>query len=154
MGKLTFLPATAEHARYLAPRLRVADSIEVRDVSGMDPETALLDSIVRSEWAFTAVLYGRPVAAFGVVPGPLLSCVGIAWFLGTRRCALCPRRMVTVGRRAVATMLKSYSEVVNCIDARYEKAVRWAHLIGFEIGAPLVPPGRSVEVVPIIARRA
>lgn len=121
---------------YVAERLRAADREEVRAVrAGISMRDALAESVLRSSHYETAVAVdgNEPIAIRGVAPVALLGGVGAPWMLATERAFLFPRALVVEGRRYVGQMLAVYPHLVNYVDARNLRSVRWLAAIGFKI---------------------
>lgn len=139
-AKVELVPATEAHARELAQRMRKEDREEILASGGFTPLGALLDALRHSELAGTALYAGEVAAMYGCVPTPtgtlLGGRVGVAWLLTGEAVNRHPRVFLRQCRQAISEMLEHYDIIVNAIDARYTKALRWAKWLGFEVCAP------------------
>jgi hypothetical protein len=128
---------------HVAANLRRADQEELDAVFG--PLTDPLDAIGRSVmlsshyWTLAAA---EPLAVFGVAPLSLLGGVGAPWLLGTEKIFTAPSALVREGRRYVQRMLAVYPHLLNYVDARNTRSVRWLARLGFEI-QPAKPFGAA-----------
>ncbi len=126
-------PGDIEH---VAARLREADRQELIAAEGRDrPTDALCRAVLMSSdyWAFAD---HEPIAIFGAMPLSLLGGVGAPWLLGTDRLFRFPGALVREGRRYVQRMLAVYPHLVNYVDARNTRSVRWLGRIGFSLHPP------------------
>jgi hypothetical protein len=145
------VPAKTAHASYLAARLRAEDVAEVA-AFGFTAEGALLDSLEHSSSAWTVLLDDRPAAMLGLIPASALLGRAHPWMLGSDALRGVPLAMVRSGRAIVRLMLRTYPELRTAVDLRYTAALRWALMLGFQLGAP-IPIGVNGEMfVPIEAR--
>jgi hypothetical protein len=139
--------ATIRFATYadgwaLAARLRQADADEVRASTGQEPLPAILDSIEASVECCALFIGGELAAIWGVVPVDILAGVGHAWMLTTDVVERRARAFWVACRNILASLLDRWAMLENAIDARHEKAVRWARRLGFRL-APAVPFGHA-----------
>lgn len=141
--KIDFREATRADVEHVAAGMREADRAECRAM-GCDPKSALLISFYDSEECMAGLIDGEPVMLFGVRL-PLFEDYAEIWALGTDRCAEAPVSMVRWGRRVTDSFFR-YSDVLeNWCDARYDAALKWLKLLGFEIGEP-EPRGPNGEL--------
>jgi hypothetical protein len=148
-SELRIRKAVADDIIAVGPRLRGADVAELAAFPGLEPALAMMDAFDSSSSAWTLEVFGRPEAMFGVCPASAVHGVGVPWFLGTPALDSIPFPMVRLGRSVVKLMLQTYPTLRNVVDARYGKALRWAQLIGFELGEP-IPIGKNGELfIPI-----
>jgi hypothetical protein len=141
--KVEIVPATEAHAHELAPSLRPADAAEVKASGGFEPLDALLASLGVSEVASTLLIDGKVAAIFGVAPahfdveGEGVRDVGVVWLLGGTALFEAPLSFLRRCRPVVREFLERYPLLMNAIDARYEKALRWAKWLGFQVMEPV-----------------
>jgi hypothetical protein len=119
---------------YLARHMRQADIDEAIAFSGEPPHQAIVSSLELASHSWMALRDGRPAAVFGCTP--VADGVGMPWFLGTDAASGDPASMTRFGRAVIADMLKTYRHLINFVDARNVKAVRWLRFMGFTIGDP------------------
>jgi hypothetical protein len=131
-------PATLEDAVWLSSRLRSEDAREVETGTGRKPEEVLPESFQAAEECYTVrrVFEGKlrpnPVALFGVASG------GIVWFLGSDEVRLCALSIVREAPVWLDYMSRRYpGGLWNFADSRNSLHVRWCHLTGFTLGAPV-----------------
>lgn len=134
----SLMPGDLEH---IAARLRDADRREVQAIRGPVPmyDTLAL-AVLRSTHYWVSVAGDEPIAMFGVAPTDLLSGIGSPWFLATDRAEGYPRSLVVEGRRYALRMLEVYPHLMNYVDARNTRSIRWLKHIGFEVH-PAEPMG-------------
>jgi len=130
---IAIVPATAEHAAAMAPRMREADRQEVWATSMSTPLDALERSLARSRRAHAGLADGVVVCLFGVAPVTVMGDVGMPWLLGSEEL---PRYAVPFLRRNrpyVAAMSRDYRVLTNYVDARNALSIRWLRWLGFAI---------------------
>lgn len=145
--------ATENHAKALAPMMRPEDVAEVLASGGYTPESALADALGMSSESFAVMLGAEVAALFGVAPVALLGGVGAVWMLTSRIVDECPVAFLRACRRELPRLLQRWPVLVNAIDARYSRALRWAAWAGFEVGDPVPFGTAGLPFHPIILRR-
>jgi hypothetical protein len=135
-ARIEIVPATLEHARYVAANLREADREEVMASTGWSPERALAESLSSSSNAWTGLADDAPVCIFGVAGETLLSRTGFPWMLGTDGVATYQRQFLRRNRPLVQIMLSMFPYLVNYVDQRNTVAIRWLKWLGFKMGEP------------------
>lgn len=135
--ELVIRPAVLEDALALAPRMRAEEVAEVRASGGFYPREALIDSLAHSDEAWTALFDGQVACMWGVaeVPGSsaLTGRVGAVWLLTSDLVERYPKTFWRACRGELARLFERWAVLVNAIDARHEKAVRWARRLGFPL---------------------
>lgn len=144
MVKIEVVPATEEHARNIAPRMRQADKDEVLASSGREPLEALLYSIKHSDEAFTGMADGVPEIMFGVGTINLLYQVGAPWLLGTDAVQTHYRPFLKSSMLWKSHLMSRYNELHNMVDDRNKVSKRWLKWLGFEIG-PAIDIGNGLH---------
>jgi hypothetical protein len=140
-SKISVVPATLEHAAYIASRMRKADMEEVAVSSGRGPFTALRESLKSSAQAFTGMVEDVPVCMFGVGVLDILGGVGSPWLLGTD---LVEKNAMAFLRRSkvyVRQMTDTFPYLYNYVDARNTLSIKWLKWLGFEMADEPVPYG-------------
>lgn len=133
--------ATLRDAAEMAPHMRREDADEVWAEARMAPYEALVWSLgLSGSDAWTVRVRGKIMAMWGVVPVNLLGGEVVPWLLTTYEVERHPREFMRAARAAVND-LKKFRLAHNRVDARYEKALRWAGRIGFEVGPQLEEHG-------------
>lgn len=122
----------------LAANMRADDIAEV-EALGNTPEAALKHAYAHSKFAYVARKDGLVLGAFGVGDSSILGNVGCAWMLTTEAAEMyaARRELVKTAPAVVLSFLEHYDILLNYVDARYERALRWLRFLGFTIEAPV-----------------
>jgi len=121
----------------LAMSLRDDDRRETEAYGFETPYDALGLSLDRSAWALTAeTIHGEIVACWGLIHESAMGNVGNPWLLTGPGVETRRRMFLTYSKREVGRMLHECPVLTAMIDARYERACRWAKHIGFTLGDP------------------
>ncbi len=145
MDPLVYIePATMEHARILAPLMRQADVDEVMASHGYTPIEALEAGVNQSEVAWAGFLNGDLVGLFGISRRPFLSTTAVPWLLTGVGVEKHPRAFWKACRVIVADWREQFAgvEMEQFVDARHERALRWAARLGFHV-EPAMPFGAA-----------
>ncbi len=124
------IEATPAHASLVAARLRPADLAEL-EAQGTDAERELRWLLPHSDFARVLFIDHREAAIFGVVK--MADGTGMPWTLTTTEVDRHQRAFWQASKYAIPFMLQRYHKLVQCIDARHDKALRWARHLGFTI---------------------
>lgn len=116
--------------------LRPADRDEVTAATGPDIHREITKAVCTSTIVFTAVLDGKPAAIFGVAPYAALAGIGSPWLVGTTRCDRAGRLILKYSRALMIITAREYPHLVNYVDARHVKSIRWLKWLGFTINDP------------------
>jgi len=136
----TLMAGDLEH---VAQNMRQADRDEIFAARGQrDMHAVLGRAIMLSTHYWIGVADEEPCAIFGVAPLSLLSGSGSPWLLGTERVYAARGALMREGRHYLHRMLAVYPHLVNYVDARNERSIRWLARLGFAI-APAAPYGES-----------
>jgi hypothetical protein len=134
---------TPAHVEHVAAHMRGSDAAECMAACGMDPLTALSESVAVSAFTKTIVLGGEPAAIFGGadashrVPGR----AGVAWLLGTDAISRHPKAFWQASKAGLAMLLVWSRRLYNYVDARNTTSLRWLERLGARIIRPPVPYG-------------
>lgn len=125
--------ATADHARHLAPKLRLKDAAEVRAM-GLSNLTALTNSMAWSTHAFAAIdtASDEVLCMWGYCQESLLCDRVALWLLGSPHLRAHRREFLRLSKTFVDAVLTEHAEVECLVDSRYNEAVRWVLWLGFE----------------------
>lgn len=145
--------ATFAHCQQMAPLLRVEDVEELRAATGDTPIGALTKSLEISVAAFTLCIDGEPVAMYGVAPQETNPDVGVVWLLGTEKLRKYPKLFWKTALQELPKLGTYFPVLINAVDSKYEKALRFARRLGFQIRAS-APYGVDGEPFNLIARRS
>lgn len=147
MGKIVLRPATDADCIALAAAMRQADRDELAVSSGRSPLEALRLSLRMSSHAVAAEDVGHGIVCmFGVGSLGFLSEEGCVWLLGSDLIEKHWRLFVRLSPRYLRSMLDHYPVLVNAVDARQVKVVRWLGWLGFSVERP-EPLGRNGEAM-------
>lgn len=131
---VTLERATEAHARELAPRIRREDALEVLASSRQSPLEALLEGLEVSAPAYAVRFDGELGLLGGVAPGR--PGVGHPWMLTSDLVERHRVAFVQVVRDCLDAWLERFPVLENAVDARYERALRWARRAGFQVDPP------------------
>lgn len=129
------IPATPAHAAALAPLLRPEDAAEL-DALGVDAGEIIAASIANSLEAWTWMADDEPGAIFGVSSQQTMGAEGFAWVLTGRAVENHLLTFCRGYRFHVKRFADMFPRLVNYVDARHEKALRWLAALGFVIEPP------------------
>jgi hypothetical protein len=132
-------PATIADAHDLAPRMRDVEVAEIQAADGTTPLEALVDAITTSSEAYALIIGGELACCYGVralQSSALGGRVGIVWMLTSPVVERKPKAFWKVCLKQVPALLTRWDELVNAIDVRHEKSIRWAKRLGFRLDAP------------------
>lgn len=119
--------------RHIAVNLRADDFDEVFAISGKSPHYDIIDSWQNSlrKWVILNN-HGEAVAVLGIRPiGNMFSDIGLPWLVGTDELTKMKKFFVKVSKPIINEMCKHFKLLVNLVDSRYTKAVRWLKWCGF-----------------------
>lgn len=130
------IPAVKEHAQRLGPVMRDADVVEVYSMMGLLPVEGIERAIEVSTEAWSCYFGGEIACIFGVAPVNLSSGLVSPWALTGEAVDKYPVLFYRTSRHVLAWLRKQYPAMTNRIDARNDKALRWARRVGFEVDGP------------------
>ncbi len=145
--EITILPARLSDV-WAFEHMRPEDAAEVMASDGVSPVEAIIQSWAASQEAWTVRMNGEPAAMYGASVHPFgseLAPVAVAWLLTTPVVDRHPVLFVRESKRIVRDLYRRYGDLINYVDARYGKSLRWADCIGFEIH-PAIPFGKNGEL--------
>jgi hypothetical protein len=125
----TIRPASEADCLDLAPRLRLADVMEIQASGGRTPLEALLRSRQVSTVCLVACTDGRPFAMFGVAPTALPEVASI-WMLGSDEIAARKLWACRQARRIVESWHDDYPILFNYVDERNTVHIDWLRWLG------------------------
>jgi hypothetical protein len=125
------------HIHHVALNLRAADFDEVFAETGESPHLEIEEYVLFSlkKWVILNK-HSEAVAILGVRPLTQFSKIGIPWLLGTDGLGNMKRFFVSVSRPTIENMKGGFDLLINHVDARYTKAVRWLEWCGFTVEEP------------------
>lgn len=121
--------------------LRPADAAEIDALAG----PGRIDEVLRQSVQTSTVLWShylgdQLLSVFGVAPIDLLGGEGAVWLIGTRLLERHPSALVRQAPEYISRMRQTFPRLVNVVDARNVKAMRWLRRLGFVI-LPAQPTG-------------
>lgn len=141
MVEVTVVATEDWHIAALVADMREADIDEVTASVGGDLGRIVRASVDASVGPRTALIDGEVACIFGVAPlGGMLGSTGAPWMLGTRLLDRHPGALMRHCRRYVAEMLALYPRLINFVDARNVRSIRWLKRLGFTFH-PAAPYG-------------
>lgn len=142
---ISFDEATTDDVAWIVPRLRQADVDECEALFGAGSALECVQyGLHPGAYAFTMRRDGEVVAIFGVCRS-VVAGVGTPWMVGTDKLDLCWRALVEDARFFVQVFLEAYPVLLNVVDARNAKSIRWLKRLGFKVNAP-EPMGLAGEL--------
>ena len=134
--RVEIVPAEVSHVQAMAGRYRPADIRELQDSAQVTPEEAIRIGIEVSDESWTGLIDGIPVCCFGVARLHGLVDTGAPWMVGTNEIETFAPAFIRGCRPVVKGFLNRYSTLLNFVDVRNEKAIRWAKWLGFRFFDP------------------
>jgi hypothetical protein len=125
------------HIPFIAGSIREADKSELWAAACLSPEAALWKSLSSSSMAWTGLYDSLPVCMFGVASGSELAGVGLPWMIGTQELDRLAITFLRRNKSKIQEMLDIYPRLMNYVDDRNKKAIRWLKWLGFIIGEPV-----------------
>lgn len=138
--KHEIVPANAQHALDLAPRLREGDLAEIAAGTGKDAEDVLLICIAMSEGAWTWLIDDKPVLIGGISKHPLDPECAVPWALGSNELLEHKRMLLDIFAMFKEYTLSKYPKMENYVDARNSASIKFLTLSGFTLH-PAEPHG-------------
>lgn len=148
-------PSAADVAE-LAANMRQADRDEIAASHGGEAIDVVSESVRASSESWALRINGRLACIWGVVPiasTGLAGGRGVVWMLTTSVVERFPVAFWRFCRDAVRDLVQRWAVLVNMIDLRHEKAVRWAERLGFAFAAPVPVGPDRVPFVPFVIVR-
>tara|TARA_X000001316_G_scaffold12173_1_gene6019 strand:+ start:3403 stop:3867 length:465 start_codon:yes stop_codon:yes gene_type:complete len=133
------LPITTlvSDAQYVARFLRQEDRDELWELNHSLGHEAVRQSIEASTEAYLAYADDKPIAVFGASV-PVLSDVGVPWFLGTRGVDLHANEYMRLGRKFTQHLLARCVMLENIALRRNRRSLVFLSRMGFAIGEPFI----------------
>lgn len=136
MTIVELVPATQEHVEELARTMRQADRDEVWGAVGLEPLAALERTMAVARDPMTALADGRVAAMYGVESPSLLSPIGVPWLLSSDLMGKHWTKAGRLSKQWVEEQRQKYDLLVNYVDQRHDKAVKWLLWLGFTLHDP------------------
>lgn len=120
-------------------KLREDDYHELQAMHGIavDTKDVLERAMTLSKECYTAELDGEVVCMFGVGIFNEEKNLGCPWLLGSDKMLEVPRDIILQGLSYTNDWLTKFHGLVNFVDARNSKSIRFLKHIGFSIHEPI-----------------
>jgi len=128
------IEARHEHVWKLARRLREEDRVFAA-AAGFAPRDLLFRMWRDSPYRRAAIIDGRVAALWGCY-GTLLSPTAEAWLMTGPEVERLPIASIKEARRELATMLENKVELLTAVEARSQRAIGFARILGFKLEPP------------------
>jgi len=135
-----FVKVEEEHIISLAFYMQQEDRDNAWAIGHLSPEQAIRHSVGVSIESETWLADDKTMVISGVSRGTFLSPYACVWMLGTRHLRQYPVTFLKGSREWVERMLEEYEHLVNYVDARNKRSLRWLKWLGFTVH-PAVPLG-------------
>lgn len=133
-NKYEIVEATLLHVAHLFLKMRKEDVQEIWAAGRHLPRNALIEGLLRS-YAPKAGLYNNlPFCMFGVIRPTLLSRIGIPWMLASDDLNNHARTFLPQSKGYIKQIKTENTLLINYVDQRNKKAIKWLSWLGFEIG--------------------
>jgi hypothetical protein len=127
----------AKRVLYVATHLRAEDFDECFAIHGESPHLSILKGWAMSSYrGIISDKIDRAVGIFGVRPAEPLSRIGVIWLLGTDGLNNIKKFFLSISKPIIGEMSKGYDVLINYVDARYIKTLRWLRWCGFTVDDP------------------
>lgn len=130
---VTVRPIQEGDAEALFNNLRPADCDELMAMSG-EVYFSIKWSIMCSRFSWAFEVDGELACLLGIVEGSMISSFGIPWMLGTTVLDKNVGVLIRHSRKYYEEVKGKYAHLVNFVDARNTKSIRWLKWLGFEFG--------------------
>lgn len=139
VGDSKISPATLGDIVELSQNMREADRLEVLASTGKGPFLAAYESFNLSKESWALRIDGDLICVYGVAPlheDTLLvsDTSGIVWMLATEAIGRHKKAFLKLSKEVFPTLFERWGTLVNAVDVRHEKALRWGKRMGFVFG--------------------
>lgn len=154
MSAMEVREPTTRDVLALGSLMREADYQETIRAGFSGGIDALTESVKMSDLIYIAIIDGEPVAMWGLVLGPMMSLTGAPWLLTGTGIERYKMTFLKTARRVIGEFKdRCPGGLYAFIDAEYDKAIRWAEWMGFEISPPVAHPATGKPFVGAVIRR-
>lgn len=131
------LPTTENHIKELAKTMRQADIDECWAAHHFSPYEALKHSLYHTDRPQTGLYDGRVICIWGIGKMSYLSKEGIPWMLTSNLVNKHYREFLRRGLKCLIDIKKEAVILVNMVDARNKRSIRWLKWLGFTVHDPI-----------------
>jgi hypothetical protein len=146
------VPATAEHGLAVAAAMRPADIAEVWAVAHHSPMQAVELSLAAPGEQLAFLISDMPLAVFGC-SRLSLDGIGSPWLLGAVGVERYSRQFLELGRTYVTRWATEYEGLINVVDQRNDRSIRWLGKLGFSFHEPVLVGPDAMPFLPFEMRR-
>ena len=136
MARINIVPATFQHAVYIAENVRDEDREEMWASCMQQPSRALRLGMEFSDKCLTGLIDDVPVCMWGVLSESMIFNHGTPWMVAAKgiddRAAVFLRHC----KAPVMDLLNNYAMLENYVDARNTRSITWLKWLGFTIEEP------------------
>lgn len=143
VAKIEMRAPRAEDADLLAATLRPADRDEVEACTGLSAAEAIRLALRVSSLAWAIEIDDRLAILGGVRAISILEGTGSPWMLATVQVEHFPGALTKIGMQYCGVSLSEFPHLINFVDARNTKAIRWLRRLGFQLDAEPIPYGHA-----------
>lgn len=136
MALVSIEKATMAHAGYIAANIRPEDAAEIWASSMQTPLQAMLTGLKYSDEVLVGLVNNQPVCMWGVAGDSFIGKVGIPWMVATKQLDDYAKIFIRRCRAGLLEITKNYDTLVNYVDARNVKTIRWLKYMGFKFETP------------------
>ena len=129
VNKLIIRPSTSDDIIFLFNKLRKAD-IEEISLLGYTPLRALMESYIKSEESFTAIVNKQIAGMFGIARLKENKNIASIWFLGSDLINEIPNHWIKTGKKYINYFLKRYKYLTNSVSKQNFQHIKWLKLMG------------------------
>lgn len=136
--------AFSDHVKLIVNNLRESDVHEIRAMTPLPVQDALIAAIRGSRKAWAWVIDGEVVCIFGVAPLSMVTGSGSPWMVATPDVYKHRLAFLRESRRWVRVMRSMFPLLWNCTAAGNKAGIEWLQWLGFNVKEP-EPMGRFNE---------
>ncbi len=137
MTNYKIVPTTEDHMIELSNTMRPADVQECWAANHYTPYEALKHSLNYTNRPLTGLYNGRVMCIWGVGRVSYLSKEGIPWMLTSDLVDVHYREFLRSSARYMIEINKEAIILVNMVDTRNRKSIRWLKWLGFTVHDPV-----------------
>jgi hypothetical protein len=124
------------HVWDLMHTMQKADQQELWSAARLNPRAALETAIGRSRNAMVGLADDKVKVMFGVAQEMWLSPFAVPWLLASEDIQDHGRRFLRESKKYFDGYKQQFPWLINFVDARHKRAIRWIKWLGFEVYPP------------------